>query len=429
VRDAEEAGVMLIDAQMPDWEQRLTRAEPVDAAVEQTYRAIREVDLRTSPLLSASRGNHPVPDEFLRWPDGAPGQPRHETFGFERLPAKGFKIVADDGSTGLVLGFIGRWWQADYGPVAWSPEDLATFDRPGYGVGAWSLTVLGYGERASVLVTEVRLRCTDAAARHALGAHFALTSPLIAAMGQPMLRLIRQTAERSTARSEALVTSTAEPLGSGRVPRPSYQIMTEPEPRPPVAEQVERFAIVAIASSAGGIRALSQVLGALPAGFPVPVVVVQHLDPRHQTVIADILGRRSALRVKLAEANEHAVPGTIYVAPPNRHLLVGADGELTLSSSELVHFVRPSADLLFESVAGAYGARAIACVLTGSGSDGAMGVTAVKSRGGTVIAVDPQSAEFKGMPEAAVGTGSVDYVLPLDGIADVIGSLVESRTV
>jgi two-component system chemotaxis response regulator CheB len=418
---------MLIDAQMPDWEQRLTRAEPVDATVEQTYRAIREVDLRTSALLSASRGNHPVPDEFLRRTAGAPRQPRHETFGFERLPAKGFKVVADDGSTGLVLGFIGRWWQADYGRVAWNPEDLATFDRPGYGVGAWSLTVLGYGERSSVLVTEVRLRCTDAAARHALGASFALTSPLIAAMGQPMLRLIRQTAERSIARGDAVVASTADPLGSGRVPRPSYQIMTQPEPRPP-AEHVERVAIVAIASSAGGIRALSQVLGGLPSGFPVPVVVVQHLDPHHQTVIADILGRRSALKVKLAEANEHAAPGTIYVAPPNRHLLVGADGELTLSSSELVHFVRPSADLLFESVAGAYGPHAIACVLTGSGSDGAMGVTAVKSRGGTVIAEDPESAEFKGMPDAAVGTGSVDFVLPLNEIADVIGALVESRS-
>ncbi|MGZ0153576.1 chemotaxis protein CheB [Kribbella sp. WER1] len=193
-------------------------------------------------------------------------------------------------------------------------------------------------------------------------------------------------------------------------------------------QQGDRFDIVAIASSAGGIRALSQVLGAIPSGFPVPVVVVQHLDPRHETVIADVLGRRSPLRVKLARAGERAVPGTIYVAPPNRHLLVGADGELTLSNSELVHFVRPSADLLFESVAGAYGARAIACVLTGSGSDGAMGVSAVKSRGGTVIAEDPESAEFRGMPEAAVGTGSVDFVLPLDEIADVIVALADARS-
>ena len=119
-------------------------------------------------------------------------------------------------------------------------------------------------------------------------------------------------------------------------------------------------------------------------------------------------------------------PGFAYVAPPNHHLLVDAGGILALSSTELVHFVRPSADLLFESVAGAYGPRAIACVLTGSGSDGAMGVSAVKSRGGTVIVQDPESAEFKGMPEAAVATGAVDFVLPLDEIGAVIRGLVEA---
>jgi two-component system chemotaxis response regulator CheB len=186
----------------------------------------------------------------------------------------------------------------------------------------------------------------------------------------------------------------------------------------------ERYAVIAVASSAGGITALGLLLGALPVGLPVRVLVVQHLDPRHETVIAHVLGRSAKMPVKLAEAGELARPGTIYVAPPNRHLLVGAGGLLALSDSELVHFVRPSADLLFESVAGAYGARAIACVLTGTGKDGAMGVTAVKSRGGTVIAQDPGSADFPGMPQAAVETGMVDFVLPLDEIAQVVRGLV-----
>ncbi|HEX3787402.1 MAG TPA: chemotaxis protein CheB [Pseudonocardiaceae bacterium] len=186
----------------------------------------------------------------------------------------------------------------------------------------------------------------------------------------------------------------------------------------------ETYGIVAIAASAGGITALSVVLGALPEPFPVPVVVVQHLDPRHKTVIAHVLERRTKLPVKLAEPDERALPGTIYVAPPNYHLLVGAGGILTLSSSELVHFVRPSADLLFESVAGAYGPAALACVLTGSGRDGAMGVGAIKSRGGTVLAEDPATAEFKGMPEAAVATRDVDFLLELDQIGPVISNLV-----
>src|SRR5439155_18960995 len=99
-----------------------------------------------------------------------------------------------------------------------------------------------------------------------------------------------------------------------------------------------------------------------------------------RTVIADVLGRRTSMLVKLADADEQVKPGVIYIAPPNRHLLIDGDGTLSLTSSELVHFVRPSADLLFESLAGAYGARVIGCVLTGTGTDGSMGVAAIKSR-------------------------------------------------
>jgi two-component system, chemotaxis family, protein-glutamate methylesterase/glutaminase len=185
------------------------------------------------------------------------------------------------------------------------------------------------------------------------------------------------------------------------------------------------FDVVAVASSAGGIKALSVVLAALPEGLPVPVLVVQHLDPRHDTVLADILGRRTGLAVKLATDGEVALPGTVHVAPPNRHLLVDERGVLTLSAAALVHFVRPSADLLFESVAGAFGERAIAVVLTGSGSDGGMGARAVKTRGGTVIVQDPASAEFEGMPRAAVAAGP-DLQLSLEEIGPVLSRLVGS---
>ncbi len=194
------------------------------------------------------------------------------------------------------------------------------------------------------------------------------------------------------------------------------------------SDDADRFDIVALAASAGGIGALGKVLGEFPAGFSVPVLVVQHLDRRHETVIANVLSRRTALRVKLAEADEHIAAGTVYVAPPNRHLLVDAEGMLTLTGSELVHFVRPSADLLFESVAGAYGARAVAAVLSGTGRDGAMGLAAVKARGGTAIVQDPGSAEFSGMPEAVVAASPVDFILPLDEIGAVIRGLVDVGT-
>src|SRR5438445_13354378 len=100
-------------------------------------------------------------------------------------------------------------------------------------------------------------------------------------------------------------------------------------------------------------------------------------------------------------------------------------GTLTLTDNELVNYVRPSADLLFESVAAGSGDRAIAVVLTGSGHDGAMGVTAIKQRGGTVIAQDEASSEFFGMPSAAITTGAVDFVLPLDEIAPKLVALME----
>jgi len=182
--------------------------------------------------------------------------------------------------------------------------------------------------------------------------------------------------------------------------------------------------VVALASSAGGIAALSEILGSLPGDFPAAIVVVQHLDPRHRSLMADILRRRTPLEVVQAAEGDRIRPGTAYIAPPDRHLLVNANGTLSLSHSELVHFVRPSADLLFESVAASYRSRAIAVVLTGTGSDGSMGIGAIKKMGGTVVAQDQASAEFSGMPGAAIRSGNADFILPLDEIAPALVTLV-----
>lgn len=184
------------------------------------------------------------------------------------------------------------------------------------------------------------------------------------------------------------------------------------------------FDIVALAASAGGLRALSEVLAALPGDFPATIVVVQHLDPRHRSLMADILSRRTPLKVKQAQEGEHMDRGTTYIAPPNRHLLVNRDGTMSLTQSELVHFVRPSADLLFESVGASFKERAIAVVLSGTGSDGAMGVKAIKKMGGTVIVQDERTSEFFGMPNAAMQTGSVDFILPLAEISSALITLV-----
>jgi two-component system chemotaxis response regulator CheB len=131
--------------------------------------------------------------------------------------------------------------------------------------------------------------------------------------------------------------------------------------------EAARFDIVAIAASAGGLSALSHVLGGLPADFPAPIAVVQHLDPHHRSLMAEILGKRTPLQVKQAEEGDKLRPGWVYIAPPDYHLLVNQDGTFSISQSERVHFVRPAADLLFESMANSYGEQAIAVVLTGSG--------------------------------------------------------------
>ncbi len=183
------------------------------------------------------------------------------------------------------------------------------------------------------------------------------------------------------------------------------------------------YDIIALAASAGGLHALGAVLASLPKDFPASIVIVQHLDPRHRSLMAEILSRRTYLPVQEAAEGLQLLPGTVYIAPPNQHLLVN-DDRVYLTQTELVHFVRPSADLLFESVAASHKERAIAVVLTGTGSDGVMGVQAIKKMGGTVIAQDKDTAEFFGMPEAAIHSGSVDFVLPLEEIGPALVTLV-----
>lgn len=182
------------------------------------------------------------------------------------------------------------------------------------------------------------------------------------------------------------------------------------------------FEIVVLAASAGGLNALSAVLSGLSAAFPAPLVVVQHLRRNHRSLMAEILGRRTALAVKQAEQGERIRSSVAYIAPPDRHLLVEPAGTLALTRTQLVHFVRPSADLLFESAAGSFGERVIAVVLSGTGVDGALGAKAVKKTGGTVIVQDEASAEYPGMPHAA--REHAGLVLPLGEIAPALERLL-----
>jgi len=185
-----------------------------------------------------------------------------------------------------------------------------------------------------------------------------------------------------------------------------------------------QFDIVAIGSSAGGIKALEVILSELTADFPLPILIVQHLDPRHRSLMAEIMQRHSKLRVIEAVDGETMKPAFVYIAPPNKHLLVN-DGKILLTYTAFVHFCRPSIDLLFESVAATYGDRSIGIILSGTGTDGAMGIKAIKEKGGTTIAQDEATSEHWGMPQAAIATGMVDFVLPIRDIAPAIIALIK----
>jgi two-component system chemotaxis response regulator CheB len=202
----------------------------------------------------------------------------------------------------------------------------------------------------------------------------------------------------------------------------------EPMEKDEETEETDDPPIVALCASVGGLQALETILAALPAGFGAAIVVVQHLSPQYPSHLAEILDRRCPLPVKQAENGDRLASGRVYIAPPDHHLLVNPDRSLTLTRSELVHFVRPSADLLLESIAASFRERAIAVILTGSGIDGALGVRAIKKTGGTTVAQNEDTARSFGMPGAAIETGDVDRIVPLPEIAPLLVDLVQRKS-
>lgn len=173
---------------------------------------------------------------------------------------------------------------------------------------------------------------------------------------------------------------------------------------------------IAIGASAGGVEALTHVLPAMPARVGVAVFVVLHLPRERPSILASLMGARCAVPVREAEDKEPIVEGTIYVAPPDYHLLVERDGSLALSFDAPVNYSRPSIDVLLESAADAYGARLAGVVMTGANQDGALGLRAIARAGGVTIVQDPETAMVDAMPRAALAQGAVDHVLSLDGI-------------
>ena len=189
---------------------------------------------------------------------------------------------------------------------------------------------------------------------------------------------------------------------------------------------MKRPELVAVGTSLGGLNALTTLLAMMPAKFLAPIVIVQH-----RTVNPDggglekLLQEHTRLTVFEAEDKMPLEPGGVYLAPADYHLMIESRGVLALSTDAPVRAARPSIDVLFQTAADAYRDSLLAVLLTGASADGAEGVASVKALGGRAIVEDPDTAECRTMPAAALATTAVDYVLPLAKIGDHLVTLVE----
>ncbi len=175
------------------------------------------------------------------------------------------------------------------------------------------------------------------------------------------------------------------------------------------------YSIVAVGTSWGGLSALTKLLGALPADFPVPIVVVQHRGKDSERLLSHLLQDATALTVCEIEDKDPLAPGTVHLAPANYHTMVER-GYLSLTIEEPVRFSRPSIDVTFASAADAYQSETIGVVLTGANEDGSRGLAQIVKQGGVALVQDPKTAEISTMPKSAIRAVPSAEVLPLDRI-------------
>jgi len=189
--------------------------------------------------------------------------------------------------------------------------------------------------------------------------------------------------------------------------------------------------VAAIAASTGGPSALAEVLRALPAELGIGIVIVQHVAEGFSAGLAESLDRESQISVREAQDGDEIKLGYAFLAPTGFHMVVRAyatGNRVMLDKAPPVSGHRPSADVLFTSVAETYGHNSIGVILTGMGSDGASGIVAIKNAGGRTIVQDKESCVVFGMPKAAIETGVVDEILPLDSIGERLAQLTMSNS-
>jgi len=238
----------------------------------------------------------------------------------------------------------------------------------------------------------------------------ALNAGALAAIAKPLAPGTLEFAKRSLALLETVRTMAEVRLVRRWLDEPNARRLTAPR------ASTARPSVVGIAASTGGPGALLDLLGALPAGFPVPIVIVQHMARGFIDGLVRWLDDAVSLTVKVAEQGEGLNASTVYVSPDDRHMTVERSRHLSLAKGEPVDGHCPSATVLFRSVA-AFGPKSVCVILTGMGNDGTDGLRAVRSAGGVVLAQDEASSPVFGMPRAAIDAGITDLTMAPKAIA------------
>jgi two-component system chemotaxis response regulator CheB len=187
--------------------------------------------------------------------------------------------------------------------------------------------------------------------------------------------------------------------------------------------------IIVVGASAGGVQALTELVRGLPAGLPASVFVVCHFPPGGRSILPEILSRAGTMPASHARDGEPFYPGHIYVAPPDRHLLLAPGGATRLTRDARENHFRPAVDPLFRSAARHYGRRVVGVILTGALSDGAAGLIAIRTAGGLGVVQDPRDALVAAMPENATQLAGADFTAPLSGMAELLVKLVRAEPV
>ena len=188
----------------------------------------------------------------------------------------------------------------------------------------------------------------------------------------------------------------------------------------------ERPFIVGVGASAGGLEALSLLLPGLPKNLGLTFVVVQHLSPTYRSMMSQLLGRETTMPVRDIEDGMLPEANTVYITPPNRNLTL-REGHFCLVEPARESLPKPSVNRFFASLAEEIGESTIGIVLSGTGSDGAAGIHAIKAAGGFTFSQDPETAKYAGMPQSAIDTGSVDWILPPEKMGAEISLIVLNR--